>query len=362
MKTYDYTNKIVYTGLDVHKKTYACVSICDGEVVKRDTMPADPELLLRYLKNTFGTAKLINTAYEAGFSGFYLHRYLIENGINSIVIHPGSIEVAARDRVKTDKRDALKIATQLSTGRLKSIFVPTLEREEKRSVTRLRLNIVKLKHRVGAELKALLFTQGLISMDDDTVLGQEWILKKLIEVEAKNYSEYFLYTLNQYAQQWTQLNIRLKEVNKMIKRQANEEKDLQQIYESVPGIGPLFARELANELGDMKQFHNEKKLFSFTGLTPSEHSSGEHTRLGHISRQGNPILRGILIEAAWVAIKQDEGLDEIFQRIAKKSGKKRAIVGIARRLIGRIRSCVLAGTLYQIIPIKGVNRSQELVA
>ena len=97
-------------------------------------------------------------------------------------------------------------------------------------------------------------------MDDDTVLGQEWILKKLIEVEARNYSEYFLYTLNQYAQQWTQLNICLKEINKMIKHQANEEKDLQQIYESVPGIGPLFARELANELGDMKQFHNEKKI------------------------------------------------------------------------------------------------------
>lgn len=73
-------------------------------------------------------------------------------------------------------------------------------------------------------------------------------------------------------------------------------------------------------------------------------------------------MRGILIEAAWVAIKQDEGLDEIFQRIAKKSGKKRAIVGIARRLIGRIRSCVLTGALYQIMPIQGVNRSQELVA
>jgi len=348
MKTYDYTNKIVYVGIDVHKKTYSCVSICDGEVVKRDTMAADPVLLLRYLKNTFGSARSIKTAYEAGFSGFYLHRYLIENGIDSIVIHPGSIEVSARNRVKTDKRDALKIATQLSAGRLKGVFVPTLEREEKRSVTRLRLNIVKLKHQVGAEFKALLFTQGLISMDDDTVLRQEWILKKLIEVEYKNYSEYFLYSLNQYAQQWSQLNIRLKEINKIIKRQANEEKDLQQIYESVPGIGPLFARELINELGDMKHFQSEKKLFSFTGLTPSEHSSGEHTRLGHISRQGNAILRGILVEAAWVAIKKDEGLDEIFQRIAKKSGKKRAIVGIARRLIGRIRSCISTGELYTI--------------
>ena len=361
MKTYDYTNKVAYVGIDVHKKTYSCVGICGGEVVKRDTMPADPALLLRYLKNTFGSACSIKTAYEAGFSGFYLHRYLIANEIDSIVIHPGSIEISARNRVKTDKRDALKIATQLSVHRLKGVFVPTLEREERRSVTRLRLNMVKLKHQVGAEFKSLLFTQGLISMDDDTILGQEWILKKLIEVEEKNYSEYFLYSLNQYAQQWSQLNTRLKEINKMIKRQAQEEKDLQQIYESVPGIGLLFARELINELGDMKHFPNEKKLFSFTGLTPSEHSSGEHTRLGHITRQGNPILRGILIEAAWVAIQHDGGLVEIFQRIAKKSGKKRAIVGIARRLIGRIRSCVLAGKLYQILPIQGNNRSQELV-
>lgn len=63
-----------------------------------------------------------------------------------------------------------------------------------------------------------------------------------------------------------------------------------------------------------------------------------------------------------MAIKEDVSLDEIFQRIAKKSGKKRAIVGIARRLVGRIRSCVSAGTLYQIMPIQGVNSSQELVA
>ena len=362
MKTYDYTNKVVYVGIDVHKKTYSCVSISKGEVVKRDTMPADPALLLRYLKNTFGSAKSIKTAYEAGFSGFHLHRYLIANGIDSIVIHPGAIEVSSRNRVKTDKRDALKISTQLSVGRLRGIFVPTLEQEEKRSVTRLRLNIVKLKHQIGLEFKALLFTQGLISMDDDTVLGQEWVSKKLIEVKEKKYSKYFIYTLNQYAQQWLQLNTRLKEINKMIKHQASEDKGLQEIYESVPGIGPLFARELANELGDMKHFHNEKQLFSFTGLTPSEHSSGEHTRQGHITRQGNPILRGILIEAAWMAIRQDNSLEEIFLRVSKKSGKKRAIVGIARRLIGRIRSCILAGTLYQIKHLQSAKISQELVA
>jgi transposase len=106
-------------------------------------MPANPEIVLKYLKNTFPGAT-IHTAYEAGFSGFHLHRYLVTQGINNIVVHPGSIEVASRDRVKTDKRDALKISTQLSAGRLRCVYIPSQEREEKRSVTLLRSNIKKI--------------------------------------------------------------------------------------------------------------------------------------------------------------------------------------------------------------------------
>jgi transposase len=270
-----------------------------------------------------------------------LHRYLIAHGINNIVVHPGSIEVASRDRVKTDKRDAFKIANQLSVGRLRGIFVPSQAREEMRSVTRLRTNIAKLRHQVGQQLKSLLFTQGLIEGDDDTRLCQKWISEKLLEVENAGYSKDFCYSINQYAQQWLQLTHHMKEVEARLEIQANEEKGLQIIYESVPGIGSLHARQLANELGNMKQFHNEKQLFSHTGLTPCEYSSGEHTRQGNITRQGNSVLRKILIEAAWVAIKKDPSLEEIFIRLSNGRGKKRAIVGVARRLIGRIRSCVL---------------------
>ena len=150
MNGYDYTGKTVYVGIDVHKKTYSCASICDGQVVKKDSMPGKPEVILSYLNNTFSGAK-IYTVYEAGFSGFHLHRYLVSQGINNGVVHPGSIEVSSRDRVKTDKRDALKMATQLSVGRLNGIYVPSQEKEEKRSVTRLRSNILKLRHQVGQQ-------------------------------------------------------------------------------------------------------------------------------------------------------------------------------------------------------------------
>jgi transposase len=350
MKNHNYKNKIVYTGIDVHKKTYTCVSICEVIVVKRDTMPAKPELLLRYLKNTFHEAASINTAYEAGFSGFHLHRYLVSSGINNIVVHPGSIEVASRDRVKTDKRDGLKIATQLAAGRLHGIFVPSLEREEKRSVSRLRSALMRKRLRAGQQIKALLFTQGLIEVEDETVLCEQWLVEKLNEVSKANFSDDFCFTINHYANQWRYLTQCVKDVEKRFILQAHEDNGLQQIYESVPGIGPIHARQLVNELGDMKQFRNEKRLFSYTGLTPSEHSSGERIWQGHITRQGNPELRHILVEAAWVAITEDPSLQEIMDRIARTSGKKRAIVGVARRLIARIRSCVLNGTFYEIKP------------
>lgn len=347
MGKYDYTGKTVYMGIDVHKKTYACVSVCDGEVVKKDTMPAEPSILISYIQNTFPNA-LMNTAYEAGFSGFHLHRKLIEAGINNIVIHPGSIEVASRDRVKTDKRDAKKIAVQLAAGRLRCIYIPSLEQEAKRSMTRLRDSIVRLRHKSGQKFKALLFTQGLIKSDDDTVICKTWLKKKLIEARQSLPFE-LCYTLEHYAEQWLRFTEELDKIKKdLLAIQSEKEQALLSIYKSAPGVGDITALKLKDELSDMQQFSNEKQLFSYLGFTPVEYSSGEHVRQGHMSRQGRSILRNIFIESAWVAIRRDPQLMEIYQRTAKTRGGKRAIIGIARRLAGRLRSCVRLGVLYEV--------------
>jgi transposase len=101
----------------------------------------------------------------------------------------------------------------------------------------------------------------------------------------------------------------------------------------------------------MSQFSSERALSSYTGLTPCEYSSGEHVRKGHISRQGKPVLRSILVQCAWTAIRYDKSLREVFDRIGKRAGAKRAIVAVARRLIGRIRACFRANTLYQSVSI-----------
>ena len=343
----DYNGKTVYVGIDVHKKTYSCVSICNNEVVKQDSMPGKPAVVVNYLTNAFKGAK-IESVYEAGFSGFHLHRFLVSNGIHNQVVNAASIEISSRDRVKTDKRDALKMSTQLSVGRLNGIHVPDAEREQMRSVSRLRDRMMRARNSMGNQLKALLYTQGLIGCEDDTVISKKWIAIKLEGIKRANFIEDFIFTIEQYQDEWIQLNNRVKEVTKRMKAQAKKESALQAIYESVPGIGPIHARQLINELGDTKQFKNERRLFSFTGLTPCEYSSGENVRHGNISRQGNPVLRKILIEAAWVAIYKDPNLKKSFDEIAHRRGKKRAIVATARKLVGRIRSCVLSGSLYEI--------------
>lgn len=147
-------------------------------------------------------------------------------------------------------------------------------------------------------------------------------------------------------EEWESYNKKIKDVEKELEKQAQEDNKLEEVFTSVKGVGKTTARILANELGDMSQFPSEGTLFSYTGLTPSEYSSGEHTRRGHISRQGKSILRSILVQCSWVAIRYDLGLKEIFERISRRSGAKRAIVAIARRLIGRIRACFRKNELY----------------
>jgi len=338
----DYTGKIVFIGLDVHKKTYSIAAICDNELVKKATIKADYVTLLNFIKKYFPNATQINTAYESGFSGLGLHRFLVANNINNIVVHAAAIEISSRDRVKTDKRDALKIATQLSAKRLKCIHILSPEQEAKRSISRYRETLAKDKTQAANRIQHFLhqYENGLLS--EKISITEKWIKKAL------NYGfshEELTYIFRSLLNQWLELHKKIKEVNKELLSQAKQD-PLEAIYRSAPGIGPQAARILSNELGDMSHFKSQKKLYSYTGLTPSEYSSGQHVRHGRISKQGNTSVRRILILCSWVAIGKDENLGAIYSRIAQRSGGKRAIVAIARRLIGRIRSCLNTGSFY----------------
>jgi transposase len=300
----DYQSKIIYLGIDVHKRTYSVTVICDGLIVKRDTIAASPVGLVTYLKHCFAGAR-IRSAYEAGFSGFTLHRILVQNGVENIVINPASIEVAANDKVKTDRRDSRKLAEQLCAGRLQAIFIPEPEQELRRQLTRTREQIVRQRSRLANQIKSKLHYFGVLG---DGLLDRALNEGSLRQIEGLNLGEELAFALRLLSAQWRFLTLQLTELQQKLRAQARGDAALEPTYRSAPGIGLIGARVLANELGNpARRFHNERELFKFTGLTPTEHSSGESVRRGHISRQGAARIRALCrISSDWTHLISSE--------------------------------------------------------
>jgi transposase len=339
----DFYGKKVFVGIDVHKKKFAVCAVSDGNIVAKVAMNSDHQGLLTYLADHFTGAEIL-CAYEAGFSGYELHRFLEGNGIDCLVVHAASIEISARDRVKTDKRDSIKIAMQLSQGRLKSIRIPDLVTEQRRSISRGREQLVEARATVARQIKSKLFYYGLMDPDNDRLVCEKY----LEEIKNMKLPEGTVFVFEAFATLWRQLTKQISEFEAQLLLQAEDDSEQEAVYRSVPGIGKISSRLLSNELGDLKQFSNVSKLYSFTGLTPSEYSSGEHVRKGNISRQGPARIRKTLIQCAWRAVDKDPALKSDFDRISVRAGKKRAIIAVARRLIGRVRACFKNQSLYQL--------------
>ena len=341
-KERSYVGKEVFIGIDVHKKTYTVVARVEEEVVKKWTTKASPKSLAQQLLKYFDGAT-IYSAYEAGFSGFVLHRELKAHGIQNIVVHAAGIEVAINNRVKTDKRDALKLSSLLEAKRLKGIRIPSEEEEAHRLLSRTRKQLVEDCAAVKNKIRMKFHQFGLIDADET----REMTHKLVKEILANATSKELIIVINAYWNVWESLDEEIKKIEQELKQQAKEDPN-EKTYRSAPGVGPQSARVLSNELGDMSQFKNERQLFSYTGLTPSEHSSGEAIRRGHITHQGNVQVRSILIEIAWRAIEKDQALAQFFNRLFPRTGKKKAIVAVARKLIGRIRATFQKGEEYKL--------------
>ena len=158
-----------------------------------------------------------------------------------------------------------------------------------------------------------------------------------------------LFCLQNLAREWIYLSSEIKSINKHMHFLHPNEEEIYNAYIKITGIGATIGKILLHELGDTMQFSNEEKLFAFCGLTPSEYSSGEHERRGHITRQGNPIIRKVLVQAAWVAVRKDQFFKEYFIKLSKRKGACRAIVAVARKLIGRARCAIKKKDNYEAI-------------
>ncbi|MDJ0714652.1 MAG: transposase [Prochloraceae cyanobacterium] len=227
-----YAGKQVYVGIDVHKRTYSVVARVEDIVVKKWRTSAEPEKLATQLQRYFSSAT-IHTAYEAGFSGFVLHRKLVAAGINNLVVNPASVEVAVHNRVKTDKRDALKLATLLEVGRLKGIRIPTEEEEYKRMLTRTRQQLVEDRSAIKNKIRMKCHQMGLINSDERREMSHK-LVKELLELSS---SPQLTIAIETYWEVWQNIDTQIKKIESKLREQACEDSH-DKTYRSAPGIGP----------------------------------------------------------------------------------------------------------------------------
>src|SRR5208337_3111715 len=337
--------KEVFVGLEDSKKTWKLAVRCERMVIHRTSMEAKYSVLITYLRNKFPECT-IHLIYEAGFKGFNLYDRLIEDGIDCVVIPPHMVTEPKVNRVKTDKRDANRLALILENHDFKdACHVPDKERREDRQVSRTLIGIQKDIIRTRNRIRKVLDFHGV-----EVPFSDRWNRKEFAALKELSVSEplkaSIAVLLTQLEQLWdhqTTLRAYLRSLcRKERYRRAFE------IARSLPGIGWFTAIRLILELGeDLSHFTSGKKIAAFVGLTCSEHSTGETERKGRITGMGSGFIRSALIENSWMAIRKDPALLAKFSRIWRASGnKKKAIVGVARMLIVRLRACVISGAPY----------------
>jgi len=339
--------KMVFCGIDVHMNHWNICFFCDGEVIEKTKLPVD-YAKLGFLLQSYSTARQLKIVYEAGFSGFWLCRRLTKDGYNCIVTSPNRVPKSG-SKVKTDNRDAESLATYLSAGLLKTVTVPPVHAEADRRVVRRRAQLVKKQTRAKNHIRSFLYLHGIETPVD---IKSKWSNQYLVWLEKMTFEfETDTFTLSRMVADYRHIRKEVLEVTRYLRTMSKSSKYTKEFKHitALRGVGLITAMTFLLEIFDFGRFKNSQHFSSYLGLTPSQYSSGEHVRLGHITRQGNAYLRSVLIESAWTVIRHDPHLREKYERIkARGTNGKKAIVAVARSLAVRLRRCLLDNCDYVI--------------
>lgn len=338
----NFAGQNIYTGFDAHKKDWKVTIMHEKIVCKTFTQPPIPELLASYLKNNYPGANYYS-AYEASYCGFWIHKRLIELGINNIVVNPADIPTSDKDKKqKEDKRDSRKIAKELSNGRLQGIYVPSNETLEDRSLVRSREKLKRDLTRNKNRMKALLLFYG-IQFPDEFIKSSHWsnkLIKWIESIEFKNESGNCAKNilLRQVIHLRKEVLFATREIRKLSRTEKYKCKA--DLLISISGISTLSAMILLTEIEDIDRFPNFDRFCSFIGLIPSTASSGDREVVRGITMRKSKYLRHIIVEDSWIAIRNDPALSLFYTETCKRMKSNRAIIKVARKLLSRI-FCVL---------------------
>jgi transposase len=290
----------LYVGLDVHKESIAVAYAPEergAEVVFLGTIgtrQCDIDKLIRTLTSK---ATQLVFVYEAGPCGYWLYRYLTRKHLTCWVVAPSCVPKKAGDRVKTDRRDATQLARLMRSGDLTPVYVPAVEDEAIRDLTRAREDAIRDLKAAKSRLKAFRLRQD-IRYEGRATWGPAH-LRWLAEVVCPTPAQQIVF--QEYVRAASEHQERLQRLEAELRDQVEvwHLAPVVQALQAMRGVQFTVAVTLMAELGDLSRFENPRQLMSSLGLTPSEYSSGERRRQGGITKAGNTFARRALIEGAW---------------------------------------------------------------
>jgi transposase len=323
-------NKVRFLGLDVHADTIAvAIAEPDGEVRSLGTIANRADSIRKMVKK-LGTVDQLRACYEAGPTGYVLYWQLAELGINCEVIAPTLVPVKAGDRVKTDRRDAERLARSHRSGDLTAVWVPDAGSEALRDLVRAREAAKQDQLRARHRLSKFLLRSGQRPVQGMKAWTQQYLIWvkqiRFSQVAQESTRQDYLTEVEHMGERVVRLE---KAIEEAVKLASPEIQEVVRDLQALRGIAQISAVTIAAELGNISRFEGARQLMGYSGAVPSENSSGKRTQRGSITKTGNAHLRRIVVEAAWsyrlrpgvgpALRKRQEGVPEEIKEVAWKA-------------------------------------------
>ena len=314
-------------GCDLHTR-YQQIAMLDTET---------GELRERRLEHAHGEARAfyanlpggVRVGVEATGYTRWFERLLAELGHELWIGDAAQIRAAMVRKQKTDERDAAHLLQLLAEERFPRIWRPTMAERDLRQLVWHRQKLVWMRNAIGNQLHALAMGEGVCRKK------QLWTKQGRTELEALRLDEWASYRRQELLEMIDRLDHSLKKLDDAVEEQSSQN-EAAVLLRTHPGVGPVTSLAFVLTLGPVERFARSKQVASYLGLNPREHSSGGKQRLGAISKQGNPMMRSLLIEAGHSASRLDPELRKDYQRLKLRRGSGVAKVAIARKLAVRM--------------------------
>jgi transposase len=289
-----------FIGLDVHAETIA-VAVAEGRnrVRSLGTIANRPEAVRRLL-GKLGKVSELRVCYEAGPTGYALYWQLTQLGVQCEVIAPSLVPMKSGDRIKTDRRDAERLARSYQAGDLTPVWVPDAKHEALRDLVRAREaakeDQLRAKHRLGKYL----LRYGQRPADDSkawTATWWQWV--RALQLPHGEQNTTLVELILEVDHQGQRIERFDAAIDRAVDAAPEQLRAIVDALQALRGVAKVTAVTLATEFGCFSRFEKAGQVMSYTGMVPSEHSSGPRTRRGAITKTGNSHLRRVLVESAW---------------------------------------------------------------